>query len=225
MFSCRVMPVLSSIFTPENLYLASASQRRHALLGQMGLLAQPYPMDIDESPYDRELPRHYASRMARAKAEAACAVLGAAALGANDQKALVRGEQAKPVVVIAADTVVCAGRRILAKTDDSTQAMRYLRLLSGRRHQVWGGLAVAHWQPEEKIWRMIQRVSLSRVQFCRLNDAEIRAYLTTQQWQGCAGGYAIQGMAGQWVKQLSGSYSNVVGMDMHQLYQIIKNIP
>jgi septum formation protein len=172
--------------------LASASPRRLALLEQIGL--QPdliWPADLDETPKRNEPPRVYASRIALAKATAASAGHpGAVCLGA--------------------DTVVTCGRRILPKAETEADARACLALLSGRAHQVLTAVAVVR----DGVIR--QRVSLSRVAFRRMSGGEIDGYIASEEWCGKAGGYAIQGRAGAWVRRLNGSYSGVVGLPLFE---------
>jgi septum formation protein len=176
--------------TPE-LVLASASPRRRDLLRQIGLQADRVrPAELDETPLPGELPRPYAQRLARAKAQAVA--------------------EAEPgAYVVAADTVVALGRRILPKAEDEATARACLEKLSGRRHTVLGGLAVRG--PDG---RWAERVSVTAVSVKRLSQEEIAAYLDSGEWHGKAGGYAIQGRAAAFVPWIGGSYSNVVGLDL-----------
>lgn len=175
------------------LVLASASPRRVDLLRQVGI--EPCtidPADIDETPGPREQPRPYALRMARAKL--------AAVAGRHPG-----------AIVLAADSVVACGRRILPKAEREDEARRCLDLLSGRRHRVLGGVAVA--APGGAVrTRLVETV----VTFKRLAPAEVEAYLAGGEWRGKAGGYAIQGHAARFVSFLSGSYSNVVGLPLFE---------
>lgn len=181
------------------LVLASASPRRLDLLRQVGREpAEIDPADIDESPLARELPRAYALRMATAKL-AAVAPRHAGA------------------IVLAADSVVVCGRRILPKAETVDQARQCLGLLSGRRHRVLGGLAVAAGDG-----RVRSRLVETIVRFKRLEAAEVDAYLASGEWQGKAGGYAIQGRAAAFVAYISGSYSNVVGLPLFETEQLLK---
>ena len=173
------------------LILASASPRRRDLLAQVGLAPDDIdPADIDESAGKSELPGPLARRLADAKA---------AAVAARHRDAF----------VLAADTVVGVGRRIVGKPADADEARRFLELLSGRRHRVYGGIcAIA---PDG---RRTARLVTTMVRFKRLSDAEIDAYLATGEWQGKAGGYAIQGHAAAFILAINGSYTNVVGLDV-----------
>ena len=181
------------------LVLASASPRRLDLLRQVGREpAEIDPADIDESPLARELPRAYALRMATTKLAAVA-------------------PRHRHAVVLAADSVVVCGRRILPKAETVSEAKACLDLLSGRRHRVLGGLAVA--SPDGGVRsRLVETI----VRFKRLEAAEIQAYLDSGEWQGKAGGYAIQGRAASFVAFLSGSYSNVVGLPLFETEQLLK---
>ena len=179
--------------------LASASPRRLDLLRQVGLEPSVVdPADIDESPGPRELPRHYALRMAKAK-------LGAVA------------GRHPGALVLAADSVVACGRRILPKAETEQQARQCLGLLSGRRHRVLGAIALA--RPDGALrTRLIETV----VRFKRLEAGEVEDYLASGEWRGKAGGYAIQGRAARFVSFLSGSYSNVVGLPLFETVALVK---
>ncbi|NGM46310.1 septum formation protein Maf [Rhodobacter sp. SGA-6-6] len=169
------------------LILGSASPRRKELLAQMGLVPDAIlPPDIDEDPRKGELPRPYAARLAREKALAVPA-------GPED-------------VVLCADTTVALGRRILGKPADAGEAAAFLTLLGGRRHQVITAVAVRR---GEKVWA---RESLSAVKMKRLSDDELNAYLASGEWQGKAGGYGIQGLAGAFIPWISGSFTGIMGL-------------
>ena len=185
--------------TRHKLVLASASPRRLALLAQIGIVPQRVvAADIDETPKQTELPRILAMRLAHAKASAV------AADGA---------------CVLAADTVVALGRRILPKAETEAEARRCLNLLSGRRHNVLTALVLVG--PDG---RRTQRCVDSVVAFARLTDDQIAAYLAGGEWQGKAGGYAIQGMASGFIRFLSGSYSNVVGLPLFETAQLLRGL-
>ncbi|HVO02560.1 MAG TPA: Maf family nucleotide pyrophosphatase [Candidatus Cybelea sp.] len=176
----------------DALVLASASPRRLELLRQIGIVpAAVDPAAIDEHPMKGELPAHYAKRIAGAK-------LGAVAARHPGQ------------FVLAADTVVACGRRILPKAEDQVTARSCLALLSGRRHLVLGAIAIA--APDG---RRVERLARSAVIFKRLSEEEIAAYLASGEWHGKAGGYAVQGRAAAFARSLSGSYSNVVGLSLY----------
>ncbi len=181
------------------LILASASPRRLALLAQIDVAPdQVVHPDIDETPQRTEVPRAYAQRMARAKAAAA---------------------SAPGALVLAADTVVAAGRRILPKTATEAEARACLALLSGRRHRVLTGIVLGG--PDG---RRGERLVTSQVGFARLTPAQIDAYLATGEWRGKAGGYAIQGRAAAFVRFLSGSYSGVVGLPLFETAQLLRGM-
>jgi len=183
------------------LVLASASPRRLELLRQIAVEPDIVdPAELDETPLPRELPAAHVVRLARAKAEA------------------VRARQ-PGAYILAADTVVACGRRILGKPENEAAARRFLMLLSGRRHRVYGGICLI--DPEGRAWlrRVVSQVSLKR-----LSDAEIAFYLATGEWQGKAGGYAIQGRAAAFVAWVAGSYSNVVGLPLYETAQLLAGL-
>ncbi|MCY3829301.1 MAG: Maf family protein [Rhodospirillaceae bacterium] len=192
--------------------LASASPRRLELLAQIGLTPdRVVPADIDESPRRAELPAAYAERMAREK----CAQIG---------------RQCSAERVLAADTAVAAGRRILGKPADAAAARRCLNLLSGRRHRVIGAVALATpgpaaepvAEPAAEPARIAVRVVQSTVAFKRLHPDEIDRYIESGEWRDKAGGYAIQGRAAVFVRHLSGSYSNVVGLPLFETWTLLE---
>lgn len=158
------------------------------------------PADIDETPRPRELPRGYALRMAEAKL---------AAVASRHPGA----------IVLAADSVVVCGRRILPKAEVETEARACLKLLSGRRHRVMGGVAAVG--PAGRVrTRLVETV----VRFKRLEQAEIDAYVESGEWRGKAGGYAIQGRAAAFADFISGSYSNVVGLPLFETVALLKSV-
>ena len=180
------------------LILASASPRRRDLLAQIGIVPDAIvPSDIDETPLKGELPRALALRLARGKAEA-CTTEG---------------------FILASDTVVGVGRRILPKTETREEAEACLRLVSGRAHQVITGIAVR--APDG---RLNVRSVETRVKFKRLTEDEITAYLDCGEWQGKAGGYGIQGRAGAYVTHLSGSYTSVVGLPVYETVSLLQGM-
>jgi septum formation protein len=181
------------------LILASASPRRLDLLRQVGLEPDAIdPADIDETPVSDEAPRTYALRMAMGKL--------AAVMPRHAGK-----------LVLAADSVVAVGRRILPKAESEAQARSCLMLMSGRRHKVLGGLAVGF--PDGRVrTRLVETV----VRFRRLQDADIEAYVADGEWKGKAGGYAIQGHAATFISFIAGSYSNVVGLPLFETVQLLK---
>lgn len=183
----------------NSLILASASPRRLALLEQADIVPdQVIPAAIDETPLKGELPRDLAQRLAREKA---LAVAGAH----------------PGAYVLAADTVVACGRRVLEKAQDEAEERRFLTLLSGRRHRVIGGMALQC--PDG---RLLCRTVETIVQFKKLTNAEIDSYIATGDWQGKAGGYGIQGRAEIFVKFIRGSYSNVVGLSLYDTIQLLR---
>ena len=181
------------------LVLASGSPRRLALLNQAGIEPDVLmPAEVDETPERGELPRTLAVRLAREKA----------------QKVIERvrsTETVRGAYIVAADTVVAVGRRILPKPELLEEASACLRLLSGRTHRVYSGVCVV--TPKDGIkTRLVE----SRVRFKRLSSQDVESYLASGEWRGKAGGYAIQGLAGSFVVKLVGSHSNVVGMPLYE---------
>ncbi|MDX2224245.1 MAG: nucleoside triphosphate pyrophosphatase [Rhodospirillaceae bacterium] len=175
------------------LILASASPRRLALLRQIGLEPDEVaPADIDERPRRGELPRQLAERLA-------------------GEKARLIAQGRANAVIIAADTVVACGRRVLPKAETEAEARACLALLSGRRHTVYGGIAVIAVRADG-VPRTWMRVIDTAVKFKRLSPTEIDDYIACGEWRGKAGGYAIQGRAAAFVATVSGSYPNVVGL-------------
>ncbi|MEC8643332.1 MAG: Maf family protein [Pseudomonadota bacterium] len=178
------------------LVLASASPRRLDLLAQIGIIPdRVIATDIDETPRRAELPAEYARRMAHEKAVAACEF-----------------DLPFGAVVLAGDTVVARGRMILPKAETEAEARRCLALLSGRRHRVLGGIAL-----RRAGGRIVSRLVTSRVTMKRLSDEEIDRYIATGDWQGKAGGYAIQGPAAALIRHIDGSYSNIVGFSLYDI--------
>jgi septum formation protein len=181
------------------LVLASASPRRLTLLQQIGRPPDVVaPTDIDETPQRDELPRMAARRLAVEKMQAA------ASLHSN-------------AVILAADTVVACGRRMLPKAETEAEARACLALLSGRRHRVYGGIAVR--APSGRVWR---RTVLTSVRFARLSHDDMEAYVRSGEWQGKAGAYGIQGIAAAFIADINGSYSNVVGLCLHQAENLLR---
>lgn len=184
--------------TPPRLVLASASPRRLDLLKQIGVTPDEIAAsDVDETPLKGETPRALAQRLARAKAVAV------RRLG---------------TIVLAADTVVALGRRVLPKAETEAQARACLDLLSGRAHRVFTAIALV--TPTGEIR---ERVVESRVYFKRLSHAEIDAYLKGGEWRGKAGGYAVQGLAGRFVAHVSGSYSAIIGLPLHETANLLES--
>jgi septum formation protein len=182
------------------LILASASPRRLALLEQIGIIPdQVVPADINETMITSETPRHYVQRMAREKAQ------------------VIAGKY-PDAYIMGADTVVATGQRILGKPLDRQEAEAFLKRLSGRRHHVMTAIALIH--PNGKI---ASRLVTTKVRFQRLEPAIIKQYLDTEEWQGKAGGYAIQGRASLFVDWISGSYSGVVGLPLFEAGRLLRD--
>lgn len=182
----------------ETLVLASASPRRVDLLAQIGIVPEIVsPADIDENPLEKELPGPYAERMAFGKAH-------------------VVSERYPDGFVLGADTVVSVGRRILPKAEDPATARACLNLLSGRRHRVYGGICLI--DPSGKVsTRLVQ----TAVTFKRLEVTEIDVLIESGEWSGKAGGYAIQGTSEGLIRFINGSYSNVVGLPLFDVRQLL----
>ena len=183
--------------TGARLILASASPRREQLLQQIGI--RPYAIrsaNIDESPQAGELPRAYCRRMAETKARS------------------VKLEEDE--VVLAADTIVALGRRILGKPDDEKMAEKYLRMLSGRRHKVITAIIVG----DNELRR--RRDVVSTVKFKRLSDAEIQEYIESGEWRGKAGAYGIQGLAEAYIPWISGSFSGIAGLPLAEAAVLLR---
>ena len=179
------------------LVLASASPRRLDLLAQIGIRPDLVSVaDLDETPKKGEWPASYARRLAIAKAKAVAATHNG--------------------LILAGDTVVACGRRILPKAETTDTASSCLQLLSGRQHRVYGGIAVI---ADDR--RLFIRVVCSQVKFCRLTGNDIADALAAGDWQGKAGGYAIQGFAARYIRHISGSYSNIVGFSLFDVAAIL----
>ncbi len=180
-----------------DLVLASASPRRIELLALIGITPDRIlPADIDETPLKDETPARLAVRLARTKAQT---------VGAREPEA----------VVLAADTVVAVGRRLLEKPADAVEAERFLRLLSGRNHRVFTAVAVTDGE------RVQHRVVDTRVAFKRLSDAEIAGYVAGGDWRGKAGGYGIQGPAAAFVLKIIGSHPAVMGLPLPETFNLL----
>jgi septum formation protein len=183
--------------TAPSLILASASPRRRELLARLGIAsARVLPAEIDETPHPAELPRVYAQRMAREKAQAV---------------------PSDSALVLAGDTVVAVGRRILPKAEDEATARQCLELLSGRRHRVFSAIALK--APDGTLR---EKISETQLKFKPLSQAEIAAYLAGGEWHGKAGGYAIQGSAEGLIAWLQGSHSGVVGLPLFETRALLK---
>ncbi|MDJ0614469.1 MAG: Maf-like protein [Rhizobiaceae bacterium] len=188
------------------LVLASGSPRRLQLLQQAGVDPEFLsPVDADETPKKGEVPRSLAKRLAREKAELALENVN-------------RSEEMKGSIILAADTVVGMGRRVLPKAEMLDEASNSLRLLSGRNHRVYTGITLVSASGSMK-----HRLVETRVRFKRLSRDEMEAYLASGEWRGKAGGYAIQGIAGSFVVKLVGSYTNVVGLPLYEAISLINS--
>lgn len=181
------------------LILASASPRRLELLRQVGIVPDAVePADVDETPLKKETPRLLAMRLARAKAEAAAA-------------------RRPDAFVLAADTVVAVGRRVLEKAADEAEERAFLELLSGRAHKVLTAVAV-----RTPAGAVSTRLSETRIKFKRLMSQEIDGYVASGEWRGKAGGYGVQGLAGAFVLELQGSYTGVVGLPLYETLALLE---
>ena len=182
---------------PE-LILASASPRRRELLARLGIEpARVIAADIDETPLPGELPRAHAIRLAGEKARAAALL-------------------APGAFILAGDTVVGVGRRVLPKAEDEATARACLKLISGRRHRVFSAVALA--APDGTVREALSETAL---RFKRLSDAEVEAYIAGGEWQGKAGGYAIQGSAEGFCLWLQGSHSGVMGLPLYETRKLL----
>jgi len=179
------------------LILGSGSPRRRELLAQIGVVADNVrPPDIDETPLKNEQPRPYCVRLAREKA---------LAVQANDDD-----------IVLCGDTTVALGRRILGKPEDAGEAAQFLHMLSGRRHRVITAIALRR---GDQLW---QRDVVTQVKMKALSDEEVNWYLATNDWQGKAGGYGIQGPAGAFIPWISGSFTAVMGLPVAETATLLR---
>ncbi len=182
----------------HKLILASASPRRVELLKRIGIKpTEICPADIDETPQKKELPQNLALRLATEKAKKI-------------------SEEKDDCYILAADTVVSVSRVILPKAKTKEDAIYCLKLLSGKRHRVY--TAVALITPEKKL---VKKSICSKVKFRKLNKNDIDEYINSMEWKGKAGGYAIQGMAEKYIKFISGSYSNIVGLPVYDTINML----
>lgn len=189
----------------QSLVLASASPRRIELLAQIGIEpAFLQPADIDETPQRLEHPRSLAKRLSRQKAEKA-------------KEKLQNDADYKSAFILAADTVVGVGRQVLPKAESEDVALDCLRLLSGRAHKVFTGVCLI--TPRGSVRQVLVE---SRVRFDRLSRRQMDAYISSGEWRGKAGGYAIQGLAGSFIVKLVGSYSNIVGLPLHETQALLE---
>ncbi|MGR3838671.1 MAG: Maf family protein [Cognatishimia sp.] len=179
------------------LILGSGSPRRKELLAQIGVVADDIrPPDIDETPLAGELPKSYCARIARQKAEAVVADPGD--------------------IVLCADTTVALGRRIMGKPVDAVEAAAFLVALGGRRHRIITSVVL---RQGDRFW---QRDVVSQAKMKRLSDDELNAYLASGDWQGKAGGYAIQGPAGAFIPWISGSFTGIVGLPLAETAALLQ---
>lgn len=185
----------------QRLVLASASPRRLDLLSQIGIVPDAVsPADIDESEFAREHPRDVCLRLAIGKA-----------------RKVAEGE--KGAFILGADTVVACGRRSLPKGETRDDAITCLKMLSGRRHRIYGGICII--APDE---RVVSRCVQTMVHFKTLSDEEINFYADSGQWEGKAGAYGIQGLASAFVKKIEGSYSNIVGLSCYDTLAMLTGL-
>lgn len=186
------------------LILASASPRREEILRHAGFRFETRPAEVDESPRNGEGPAKHVARLAREKVLACAEGISG------------------PAILIGADTVVLAGRRILGKPSSPRDASRMLGLLSGRTHTVLTGIAVLHLPARRRTRRLQSVVECTRVTFASLSAHEIAAYVASGEPMGKAGAYAIQGRAGKFVTRIEGCYFNVVGLPLARLYRMMR---
>ncbi|EOQ75924.1 maf-like protein [Acinetobacter lactucae] len=182
-----------------HIVLASSSPRRKELLQQLGLDFEIYSPDIDESVHENELVHHYVERLAREKAQTVLKLFPDA-------------------IVIAADTSLGLDGQIIGKPESKNHAFEIWKQLSGRWHDVFSGLCVATQQ------EMLSQVVQTQVEFQHLTTQDMEDYWTTGEPVGKAGGYAIQGIASQYIPQIQGSYSNVVGLPLYEFAQLLKRV-
>jgi septum formation protein len=196
--------------TAADLVLASASPRRRELLERLGLVLRVLPVDLDETPNAGEKAADYVRRMAAAKCHRACQMLGEE----TDPDAVTIDGAVPPCVlpVLAADTIVVLDGEILGKAADAEQARGMLRRLAGRRHEVITAYQIRCGSP-----RLFERAVSTTVAFRLLDPAEIEAYLASGEWEGKAGAYAVQGIAGAFTSELRGSHTNVIGLPLAEV--------
>ena len=186
--------------TKIKLILASSSPQRKKLLETIGITPDDIvPANIDETPKKNEKPKDFALRMSK-------------------EKALIVAKNNLNSFILSGDTIVAAGRRIIGKPSNKNEAEKILKLLSGKRHRVLSAFTLIKPGGSE-----ITKVVVSRVKFSRLSDKEINEYLGTNEWQGKAGGYAIQGCASAFVPWISGSYTGVMGFPMNEIKNVLES--
>jgi septum formation protein len=189
----------ASVMSGDGFILASASPRRLQLLAQIGLTPDAvHPADMNEDPIPGELPRPHALRLAH-------------------EKAALISQKLPGHIILAADTVVAVGRRILPKTMDRSEAETCLRLMSGRAHRVFTGVCVIDADGVSR-----SKVSETRLKMARLSDQALCDYLDSEEWHGKAGGYGIQGKAGAFIPFISGSYTGVVGLPTYETATMLR---
>ncbi len=193
--------------SPQKIILASQSPRRVAILKQMGIDCVVMPADIDESQLANEAPTDYVLRLAKQKA-----------LAIQDKlQAQLNGQHAE-MPILAADTTVALGDSIFGKPEDDADAMQMLKKLSGTPHQVHTAVAVVFNQQIELA------LNTTLVEMMPLSDAMIEAYIASNEHADKAGSYAIQGLAGNWIKRIDGSYSGVMGLPVHETAMLLKKL-
>jgi septum formation protein len=200
------------------LVLASASPRRADLLRAAGFTFEVAPVDLDERLHAGEAAEAYVARLAEAKATAAAAALHAGLKPRATSEVGPGFSPAGDVVVLGADTTVVVRGEVLGKPADAADAERMLRLLSGRTHEVLTGICLLKGQ------RRLVHVEPTRVRVAPLSDAEIAWYVATGEPMDKAGGYAVQGLAARFIDGLEGSYSNVVGLPVEVVYNLLKEL-
>lgn len=184
-----------------NLILASSSQYRLKLLEQIFIYPdEVFAPDVDETPLKAENPRIYCERIARKKAEYAASIY-------------------PDSLILAADTVISVGTRILHKPKDETEARKHLALISGRNHRAYTTICLISPGNNGKVYI---KQSLSKVKFKRLHAEEIDFYIATNQWQGCAGAYSISGYAACFISEISGSQSGISGMPLYEAKNLLR---
>lgn len=201
---------------PERVVLASSSLRRRELLKRLVPRFEVRVPDVDESRLDGAHPVEHAANLAARKAEAATQV------GTQDGGSAVPREPVMELLLIAADTVVFLGNRLLEKPEDRDEAGAFLRELSGRAHTVCTALSVQWWGPDSPP-RRVDSATLTEVRFHNLTAGEIDWYLSTGEWEGVAGGYRLQDAGAALISSIRGSYTNVVGLPLETLFSILRS--